>query len=681
MGKDETDISELVEKAKIVAEATGRDEQDVLADLLDDGIVNLSNEDAKGKDLVTQLKEAAELITTVQAINKDVSENSVLNGGDNKTEVQIETTLEGDIVDRAIESVQRKAENIKKMIITMTPIFLLLTGGGLEALGIIDVMDSESEDDDYDPYYADIYGCTAPDAENYMVEATMDDGSCYWDDNNGGGGGPPPANCQWTWDDYSFLDNENFLVIRANFGDDSCPHEMEGRFTVELHKDGYYQTEHSWENIKFKHNYEINFIFSDLEPGVYRNHFIFETYDGSNWNWDSPETHEVMEDVECSAFLQNQDAYLDQDDEEQDAVKMTVDIAIPSEVGDACDSNQFELTWRLYIDNQVQYEEHSWEDGWISDSDRADFASFTIQDVAVGTYDGRIILKLDGDTVIDEKWLNDPITVVEPTVFGCTDSEATNYDESANEDDGSCEYPEPEPEPEEPCDAEIHNHYRGHVAEDAEQDAILVAFRVVPSNCEDEMVEIDIELFQNGYEANYSHWVEVSGDDEYTDISHIFDGVAIGNSWTPKITASLDDEVLEQVFFWGIDIVEQEPEVCEINLYDIQIQTNNTSAMVGFDLDCGEDTNDLDGYNVSVQFLVYHVNESNSGPNATGPLEWTTQTYYIEGYADDPRYLVLDNFTVNNTTHYDFYWYAIWEDADGNQQFIEQKWMNRELSP
>ena len=56
MGTDETDISELVEKAKIVAEATGRDEQEVLADLLDDGIVNLSNEEAKGKDLVTQLK-------------------------------------------------------------------------------------------------------------------------------------------------------------------------------------------------------------------------------------------------------------------------------------------------------------------------------------------------------------------------------------------------------------------------------------------------------------------------------------------------------------------------------------------------------------------------------------------------------------------------------------------------
>ena len=674
MGKDEPDISELAEKAKIVAEATGRDEADVMADLLDDGIVNLSNEN-NGKDLVTQLKEAAELITTVQAINKDVSENTVLNGGDNKTVVEIETTLEGDIVDRAIQSIQRKSENIKKLIITMTPLFLLLTGGSLEALGIIDVMDSD-EDETWDDEYYEVWGCTAPDAENYMVDATIDDGSCYWEDNNGGGGGPP-VNCQWIWSDNSFMDNENHLVVRANFEDNSCPHEMEGRFVVELHKDGEYQMEHSWENIRFKHNYEVQHSFPDLGPGIYRNHFIFETYDGSNWNWDSPETHEVMEEIECSAFLQNQDVFLDDKDEEQNAVTMTVDIAIPSEIGNACDSHQFELTWRLYVDSQMQYEEHSWEDGWISDNDRADFTSYTIDNVAVGTYDPRIILKLDGDTVIDEKWLSDTITVAEQTVFGCTDSEATNYDESANEDNGSCEYPEPE----DPCDVEIHNHYRGHVAEDEEQDAILVAFRVVPSNCEDEMVEIDIELYQNGYYANYSHWLEIDGDNEYTDVSHTFDGVAIGNSWTPRITASLDDEQLEQVLFWGIDVEEQEPENCEINLFGISLQTNNTTATVAFDLDCGYDTNDLEGYNVSVQFLIYHVNETNSGPNATGPLEWTTQMYFIEGFADDVRTLVLDNFTVENTTHYDVYWYAMWEDADGNQQYLEQKWMNRELNP
>ena len=97
MGKDDgqVDIAELAEQAKIIAKATGRSEEDVMEDLLDDGIVNNSNVKGETKDLVTQLKEAAELITTVQAVSQEVSENTVLNGGDNKTEVQIETTLEG----------------------------------------------------------------------------------------------------------------------------------------------------------------------------------------------------------------------------------------------------------------------------------------------------------------------------------------------------------------------------------------------------------------------------------------------------------------------------------------------------------------------------------------------------------------------------------------------------------
>ena len=43
-------------------------------------------------------------------------------------------------------------------------------------------------------YYDEIWGCTAPDAQNFMPEATMDDGSCTWSDNHGGGGGPPVQN-------------------------------------------------------------------------------------------------------------------------------------------------------------------------------------------------------------------------------------------------------------------------------------------------------------------------------------------------------------------------------------------------------------------------------------------------------------------------------------------------------
>ena len=94
----EQDAKDLVEKARILSEATGRDLADVIADLADDGILNESNKKQE-KNLVADLKEAAELISAVQDINKAASENGVLNGGENKTEVKVETT-EGDIVDK-----------------------------------------------------------------------------------------------------------------------------------------------------------------------------------------------------------------------------------------------------------------------------------------------------------------------------------------------------------------------------------------------------------------------------------------------------------------------------------------------------------------------------------------------------------------------------------------------------
>jgi hypothetical protein len=665
-------IEELREKARLLSEATGRDEEDILADLLDDGILNNSNK-ADGKDLVEQLKEAAELISTVQNISKEVSENTVLNGGENATEVKVETTLEGDIVDRAIESVQRKAENIKKIVMIVAPILLLLTGG----VGLDFFLDEESNSNS-DDYYTEIWGCTAPDAENYMPDATDDDGSCWWDDNNGGGGGPP-VNCDWTWQDNSYMDNGNFLVIRAEFSSPNCPHEMEGDFTVELVKDDEYYDEDEWNGIRFKHSYLVEHSFSELEPGVYRNHFSFETYDGSNWNWDSPETHEVMDDT---CYPQTE---LDEPMLTSEGNDLVVDLVF-SDMGGCGQDIEIEMeVWNVgELHDTLEYGEVHSGVFWIEPTGdstmrvqgKAELSS--LPDGDDWTVKVRYTHANADDAPYESAWYESNsiiIDEVDDSIYGCTDTEATNYDSMATNDDGSCEYP-----PDEPCDVEIQNHYRGHVANDEEQDAILVAFRVVPSNCEDELVEIDVELYQSGYDANYSHWVEVSGDAEYTDVSHTFDGVAVGDSWTPRITASLDDEVLEQVLFWGIDVEEQEPETCEINLYDIQIQTNNTSAVVGFDLDCGEETNDVDGYNVSVQFLVYHVNETNSGPNATGPLQWVTQTYYIQGYADDPKYLILDNFTVNNTTHYDFYWYAIWE-VEGEQEFLEQTWLNRELEP
>jgi len=252
------DIGELVEKAKIVAEATGRDEADVLEDLLDDGLVNDSN---KEKDLVTQLKEAAVLISTVQSINQEVSENTVLNGGENKTEVLVETTLEGDIVDRAIESIQRKSENIKKLIITMIPIFLLITGGGLEAFGVIDMVDDSEQD------FVSYGACLDPDAENYDKDASWDDGSCQF---------IQVCEPAWDFDDYSTQDGDSIFLRYTFFDEKECDTELEGHFTVILHRNDSVYRDASI-NVQFTDEIDIEYIFDDLEEGEYYWNLEFHT--------------------------------------------------------------------------------------------------------------------------------------------------------------------------------------------------------------------------------------------------------------------------------------------------------------------------------------------------------------------------------------------------------------------
>jgi len=274
------DLEDIKKRARIVAEATGRDEADVLADLLDDGVLNDSHR--APKDLVTQLREAAQLITTVQEVNSQVSQNSVLNGGDNKTDVKIETTLEGDIVDRALASAQRKADNLKKLIATLVPVFLLLTGGSLEAFGVIDFVGSDG--DDYDPYYEEGYGgCLAYDATNYDPDASWDDGSCYWD--NGGGGG---SDCEpdWWWQNEAIFDHDhdgqgfnNDLRVQVDFRDlNACNEHMNnGYFEIMVGDDSRIL------EYNFHDEFTINEHYLNLAPGDYYVTVDYYTHDGSSW--------------------------------------------------------------------------------------------------------------------------------------------------------------------------------------------------------------------------------------------------------------------------------------------------------------------------------------------------------------------------------------------------------------
>ena len=126
------DVEDALKRADELAELTGRDKKDVIADLLDDGQLNMS----AGEDI------------------------------DKK-----------DILDIA----QEKADKLKALLMTLLPVFALIMGGtSFEMFGVTD-FSPLGDDDDYDYEYMEIYGCTDPSAINYMYDATMDDGYCEYE--------------------------------------------------------------------------------------------------------------------------------------------------------------------------------------------------------------------------------------------------------------------------------------------------------------------------------------------------------------------------------------------------------------------------------------------------------------------------------------------------------------------
>jgi len=420
MAKEVTD--EIREKAKVIAEATGRSEQAIIDDLMDDGIVNLSNEDSNDKDLVAQLKEAAELIATVQNISAEVSANTVLNGGDNATEVKVETTLEGDIVDRAIASVHRKAENIKKIGLIFVPVFLLLTGGSMEMVGLTDWFGSDDDDYEGDETYLEYGGCLAPDAANYDPLASWEDGSCYWDDNNGGGGGPPDCSENWRWNEVVIRDfdangegHNDDIEIQTVFEDmTGCNRHMEGYFIIAIwdEDNGQDYSEHII-NDKFHDRFVVDHHEYDVPEGDY---VISVNYEFDEDFWEGPSalvtTEAPDEEIGCDAYFINSQAYLEESDSEQDAVTMSADVAIVLEQ-DNCKDRNFEILWQLYEHNNpdaIKYEHTTWESGESSDPDGADYVAHTWDNVDEGTYDPKITLLLDGNQ-LDEKWIANTISI------------------------------------------------------------------------------------------------------------------------------------------------------------------------------------------------------------------------------------------------------------------------------
>ena len=336
---------DLLERAKVVSEATGRSLADVLADLADDGILNNSHK-SDGGDLISQLQEAAELINTVQNINQKVSENTVLNGGNNATEVKVDTTLEGDIVDRAIASAQRKADALKKLALVFAPVFLLLGGGGAYGMMNDDPTTPADTYDEWDDWSNDCW----PD---------------WW----------------WTSSSASVIENSRVWVDVVFEDMAMCAYQMNGDLKLELLKNNQPYDEVRWDNQQFYDHWEAQHEFMDLGEGQYRVEVRFEDYTGSHW------TYEIMQFEiggcgEPDLELADRWAEVMESDNDSLTLHMSIrnlDPECPQEV---------ELMVSAYHNNTYQW---TWEYGdigtfWVNDYEEITMQSSALENLEKGTW-------------------------------------------------------------------------------------------------------------------------------------------------------------------------------------------------------------------------------------------------------------------------------------------------------
>tara|TARA_R110001592_G_scaffold102696_6_gene289757 strand:+ start:1475 stop:3037 length:1563 start_codon:yes stop_codon:yes gene_type:complete len=360
MGEDSSDDDlDLMERARILSEATGRDVADVLADLADDGILNDSHK-PDSKDLISELQEAAKLIGAVQQINRAAAENTVLNGGENKTEVTVETTLEGDIVDRAIENLTIKAQNIKKLALIVAPVLLLITGGTMNGLGVFDGS-NDAPDDSYEYHDEGYGGCTAWDAENYDSYASWDDGTCYWDNT------PPPSDCEsnFGWHDSYNIIGENDIRAYGVFQDfNNCPvqEDNDAQFIATINKDGQFHDEFKWDN-RFGDRWEADWLWSDLSEGEYDVEWN-ALMGGSNWHWNVNERLTV-ESEECTPDLESSGSWAQTVHNESSNIEVHIEV---NNLNPDCPV-QIEVMVSVYLNNSYQFTMESDELGrhWVYD--------------------------------------------------------------------------------------------------------------------------------------------------------------------------------------------------------------------------------------------------------------------------------------------------------------------------
>lgn len=256
-------------------------------------------------------------------------------------------------------------------------------------------------------------------------------------------------------------------------------------------------------------------------------------------------------------------------------------------------------------------------------------------------------------------------------IWGCMDEEAINYDPDANEPD-DCEFEDDEDEVF--CEGYLFNEQVSLKDDDAEQDAVIISADLgitseSEDSCDDQTFHIHWKLEADGgimyeYDEQENGYRDDPDGADY--MSHIFDNVAAG-TYTARVYLDLDGHLMDEKEIGQVVVAEPEPEErCDVVIYDIAafMENNNTTAVVEYDLDCGEDGEE--GFDVSVQFSI-RLNGSNGDYD-----NYSQGFHHIEGEAWDVHQLRINDLQRNTT--YNFYWIGIWEDEEGETHNINRSW-------
>ena len=540
-----------------------------------------------------------------------------------------------------LDIAQEKAEKLKKLMTTVVPILLLLGGVGAEGIGILDVTgwgeDSVWSEDGPGP----IWGCTDSNADNYDHNANADDGSCHWDDNHGGGGGPP-CSSDWRWENVHIRSEDlngqgynNDLEIELDFVDGhNCHQSMEGHFEVRMEKNG--NTIEEWDmSDHFTNSVGVSATRMDLPAGDYRIAIDYH-YDGSFW--EGPSALVTIEDApQCDSDIVVTQLVLSANGN---------DLNLYAEFTDNNDcGGEIEMKVGLMLNDEHQGQFLVANNYNVHENGNTYFNINQDNNGLMGDVE-------DGDWKIEFVWY--PIG---------EDENCCDYTNTVTVD----EIPDVLP-----C-AAVADNFQVNV----DENTVELDFYLQVDEDTDCPSHLTVEFILRSDSNTITHESEV----DTLDSTHSWDFEEVPNGdWAPEIVVrageeELDDDELEPI---TVDFVE----ICEINLYWVAIATNTTHAQMGYDIDCGNEPNDLDGYNVSVQFLVYEVGSDNAtNGSQPQPILWDTRLHYIQGWVEDNHVITLTNFTGSNNTHYDFYGYFTWIDHEGESQMIEHKWLNRELEP